>query len=279
MLHQAGYSNAIATLGTALTIEHLPILKKLNAKIIVAYDGDSAGINAAIKASILLAQNGFEGGAVIFKEGLDPADMIKNNENLTPIFENNTPFIEFVIKEVLNKYNLKNPHQKQEAFNEIKNFIITLNPITQDDIVNYASQIMQIPKKFFKIRNKNIQLSSNKKIEHAEASIIKTVYENRNYLNEVAEYLPIEIFNTHQYELELLYQENFDNSALLDIVLNDEVKILDYESLISAIKKMLKINYTNELKKLNFETISLEEKAHKARVLREKIKKLEKGIL
>ena len=112
MLHQAGFENAVATLGTALTIEHLPILKKLNVKIIVAYDGDSAGINAGIKASTLLAQNGFEGGAVIFKQGFDPADMVKNGEDLTPIFQNKTPFIEFVIKETINKYNLKNPHQK-----------------------------------------------------------------------------------------------------------------------------------------------------------------------
>jgi len=278
MLHQAGYTNAVATLGTALTNEHLPILNKLNAKVIVAYDGDNAGLNAAIKASTLLAQNNFEGGAVIFRDGLDPADMIKNNEDLNSVFKNNTPFIEFVIKETLNKYNLKNPHQKQEAFNEIKNFIMSLNPITQDDVINYVSQIMQIPKKLFKIRNK-IELTSNKKIELAEASIIKTIYENRNLLNEVAEYLDVKTFNTHQYELQLLYQEEFDNPALLDIVLNDEIKILEYNNLISSIKKLLINKYTNDLKQLNLENISLEEKAHKARLIREKIKNLKKGIL
>jgi DNA primase len=279
MLHQAGYSNAVATLGTALTHEHLPILNKLNSKIIIAYDGDSAGINAAIKASTLLAQNGFEGGAVIFKEGLDPADMIKNNENLNPVFENNTPFIEFVIKETLNKYNLKNPHQKQEAFNEVKNFILSLNPIVQDDIANYTSQIMQIPKKLFRIRNQNTQIASNKKTDPTEAAIIKTIYENQNYLNEVAEYLPLKVFNHHYKELELLYQEEFDNPLLLDIVLNDEIKTFDYNSLRNAIRNILIRHYTNELKKIQFETLSLEEKAHKIRNLREKISNLKKGIL
>jgi DNA primase len=279
MLHQAGYSNAVATLGTALTHEHLPILNKLNSKIIIAYDGDNAGINAAIKASTLLAQNGFEGGAVIFKEGLDPADMIKNNEDLTPLFEKHTPFIEFVIKETLNKYDLKNPHQKQEAFNEIKNFILSLNPIIQDDISNYASQIMQIPKKMFSIRNQNTQISSNKKIDPSEASIIKTIYENKNYLNEVAEYLPVETFNHHYKELELLYQEEFNNNLLLDIVLNEDIKIFDYDSLIKAIRNILIRHYTNELKKLQFATLSLEEKAHKIRNLREKITNLKKGFL
>jgi len=278
MLHQAGYTNAIATLGTALTSEHLPILRKLNAKIIVAYDGDSAGINAGIKASTLLAQNSFEGGAVIFKDGLDPADMIKSNQDLTPIFENNSPFIEFVIKETLHKYNLKNPHQKQEAFNEVKNFIHSLDTIIQDDIANYASQIMQIPKKLFKIKNK-IELTSNKKIELAEASIIKTIYENRTLLNEVAEYLPIETFKVHQYELQLLYKEEFENPALLNIILDDGIKILEYNNLLNSIKTILITYYTNELKTLNLQNLSIDEKAHKVRLLRQKLTNLKKGIL
>jgi DNA primase len=280
MLHQAGYTNAVATLGTALTNEHLPLLNKLNAKVIIAYDGDNAGINAAIKASTLLAQNGFEGGAVIFKEGLDPADMIKNNEDLTSLFKKHTPFIEFVIKKTLNKYDLKNPHQKQEAFNEIKNFIFSLNPIIQDDVANYASQIMQISKKLFSIRNQNTQISFNKKkIDPTEASIIKTIYENRNYLDEVAEYLPIEIFIHHNKELELLYKEDFDNPILLDIVLNEDIKLFDYNSLMKAIRNILIRHYTNKLKNIQFENLSLEEKAHKIRNLRIKINNLKKGIL
>jgi len=280
MLHQAGYTNAVATLGTALTNEHLPLLNKLNAKVIVAYDGDNAGINAAIKASTLLAQNGFEGGAVLFKDGLDPADMIKNGEDLTSIFQNNTPFIEFVIKETINKFNLKNPHQKEEAFNEVKNFILSLNPIVQDDITNFASQIMQIPKNLFKIRNNNLKkITLNKKIDPTEASIIKTIYENRHYLNEIVEYLLPEIFTYHSEELKILYQEEFDNPILYDIVLNEDIKTFEYESLREAIKNILIRYYEKELQQIRFSTLSFEEKAYKSRVLREKIKNLKKGIL
>jgi len=279
MLHQAGYSNAVATLGTALTSEHLPILNRLNSKVIVAYDGDSAGINAAIKASTLLAQKGFEGGAVIFKEGLDPADMIKNGEDLNPVFKNNTPFIEFVIKETLNKYNLKNPHQKQEAFNEIKSFITSLTPIIQDDIASYTAQLMQVDKKLFKIKNKNITISSNKKIDTAESGIIKTIYENRHYLNEIAEYLEIEVFNNHNEELTLLYEENFEHPKLLDIVLNDEIKVFSYEDLLKVIKNLLIKYYENKLKRIRFANSTIEEIGHKSRLIREKINNLKKGIL
>ena len=82
MLHQAGFTNAIATLGTALTPQHLPQLKKLNAKILLSYDSDSAGINAALKASKLLFKDFFEGGVILFPQGLDPADVVKKGEDL-----------------------------------------------------------------------------------------------------------------------------------------------------------------------------------------------------
>jgi DNA primase len=78
MLHQAGFTNAVATLGTALTVEHLPLLRKGEPKVIMAYDGDKAGRAAALKASRLLSAGGFSGGVVIFLDGMDPADMVKN---------------------------------------------------------------------------------------------------------------------------------------------------------------------------------------------------------
>jgi len=279
MLHQAGYSNSVATLGTALTPEHLPILKKMGIKIILSYDGDSAGINAAIKASTLLAQNSFEGGAVIFKDGLDPADMIKNGQNLEPIFQNNTPFIEFVIIETLKKYNLKNPHQKQNAFNDIKNFIFSLPSIIQEDIIQYASQLMQISTKLFRVKTQQIEQQKIKKIDTEEASIIKTLYENKNFINEVVEYLTPEMFNNHQSELKSIYEESYDNSSLLDIILNDDIKILDYNSLINSIRYILILFYKKEINRVRFLQTSLEEKSHKIKKLRTKIIKLEKGEL
>ena len=279
MLHQAGYSNAVATLGTALTNEHLPILRKMGVKVIVAYDGDNAGINAALKASTLLAQNNFEGGAVIFQEGKDPADMIKEGIDLEPIFQKNTPFIEFVINTTLSKYNLKNPHQKQTAFNEIKTFIFSLPSIIQEDIARYASQIMQIDFKLFRVKNKNLETTYTKRIDQAEASIIKTLYENKNYINEVAEYIPTKIFNHHSLELQAIYEENYENPALLDIVLNEEIPILDYDSLINSIRKLLIKFYRNKISQLKFSNEDFLIKSHKTKKYTQIIKKLMQGEL
>ncbi len=62
LLHQAGFKNAIATLGTALTPSHLPLLKKGDPEILLSYDGDKAGRKAAYKASLMLAKEQRKGG-------------------------------------------------------------------------------------------------------------------------------------------------------------------------------------------------------------------------
>lgn len=62
LLHQAGFKNATATLGTALTPSHLPLLKKGDPEILLSYDGDKAGRNAAYKASLMLAKEQRRGG-------------------------------------------------------------------------------------------------------------------------------------------------------------------------------------------------------------------------
>ena len=69
-----------ATLGTALTTEHLPLLRRGEPKVILAYDGDKAGLAAAFKASVMLSQSEFEGGVIIFADGMDPADMVHNGK-------------------------------------------------------------------------------------------------------------------------------------------------------------------------------------------------------
>ncbi|RVZ92368.1 toprim domain-containing protein, partial [Helicobacter pylori] len=79
LLHQAGFKNAIATLGTALTPSHLPLLKKGEPEILLSYDGDKAGRNAAYKASLMLAKEQRKGGVILFENNLDPADMIANH--------------------------------------------------------------------------------------------------------------------------------------------------------------------------------------------------------
>jgi DNA primase len=79
MCHQAGFTNAVASSGTALTQEHLEILRRLSNKIVIAYDGDDAGGAAATRGWQLALALGMEIKIATLKENEDPADVIKEN--------------------------------------------------------------------------------------------------------------------------------------------------------------------------------------------------------
>jgi len=279
MLHQAGFDNAIATLGTALTEQHLPILRKLDAKIIVSYDGDNAGIEAALKASRLLAQNSFDGGVVIFQKGKDPADMIKENLDISEIFKTPISFVDFIFQRILIKYDIKNLHDKTQIIKEVREFIFSLPEVVREDVALTASQTFQIEKKYFSTsQRQNTAPQPIQNIDIAEASVIKTAYENRNLLNYLAEYLSIDMFIRHQKELQMLYEEEFDDPSLLSLVMNDSVKILNEEELKGQIIKIQIPFYMRERQKLS-KSCSIEQKAHKLKMLNNKIINLKKGVI
>jgi DNA primase len=76
MCHQAGFQNVVATSGTALTPEHLTLLRRISNRAIMAFDADKAGANAATKAWQLALSLGMEVKIAEFKDGKDPADVI-----------------------------------------------------------------------------------------------------------------------------------------------------------------------------------------------------------
>ena len=118
MFHQAGFGEAVATLGTALTTEHLPLLRKGAPRIILAYDGDKAGVAAALKAAQMLSAGGFDGAVVLFPDGQDPADMIAKgrSEDVARLLREATPLIPFVIETISRSYDLSDPRAKEAAF-------------------------------------------------------------------------------------------------------------------------------------------------------------------
>jgi len=281
MLHQAGIQNAVATLGTALTREHLPILRKLNPKVTLSYDSDTAGINAALKASKLLYKEYFDGGVILFGEGEDPADAVAKGKNIEEILKNEIKFADFIIEYMTKKYDLKNPVEKKQAIDEFRNYINELPDILKDDFSIKVSQYLQIPPNILKVRTNHMQnLNLNKKIDVAEASIIKTLYENPNLMDEIIEYLSPQMFNTHFEELDAVYKEDFENPKLLEIVLRDDIKSLDIKTLKNQIRKLLIPYYQKKMLEIKYsKTLNNEEKMHYLKKINLKLLKLKKGEL
>ncbi|MDE2079218.1 MAG: DNA primase [Patescibacteria group bacterium] len=79
MAHQLGYTNAVATSGTAFTAHHAELLKRYAPNLLIAYDGDRAGISAAGRAAAIALPLGMNVKVAKLPPGVDPADCIKEN--------------------------------------------------------------------------------------------------------------------------------------------------------------------------------------------------------
>jgi len=285
MLHQAGFNNAVATLGTALTNEHLPLLSRGEPKVIVAYDGDKAGLNAAFKASSLLSHNNFAGGVVIFENGYDPADMVQNNqiEQLNQMFNNTKPFEKYCIDFLANSFDLTNPNEKQKALNEINNYLKTLSPLMQQEYKPYIAMVLKINTNLVSIsRNDNISMPHNptlSSVDIAELSIIKTLLENKEYLDMVLKIVNENIFKTHKVEFQR-FLTNQDDPFLRGLLLQDEVKVYTKDELKQQLILLLIPYYTTQLQlSQQNNNLNFKDKIRQIRSLQDKISELKKGNL
>ena len=125
MLHYAGFTNAVAVLGTALTTSHLPLLKRDNISVILCFDGDGAGINAAIKSAHLLSINKIDTKVVIINNGADPADMVFAGKikELKELFGSGEDAVRFYIEKIMQKYDIRRSTQRENRFNEVKAYM------------------------------------------------------------------------------------------------------------------------------------------------------------
>lgn len=277
MLHQVGFSNVVATLGTALTKDHLPLIRRGEPKVILAYDGDSAGINAAFKASSMLSANSVDGGVVIFDAGLDPADMVKNNQvqELQELFYNPKPFAPFCIETIVKKYDLRIPEEKQKALNEANEYIMTLSPMLQEEYKKFLANLLNINEKLIKTSLNKITKDIHFKSENiAELSIIKTLLEYPSQINFVVEFIIEDMFISHSKEYNDVLNQKLDTPELIGISLRDDIVVYSENELTKQLIIFLRKFYEDELKKVKMLTVDFNAKSYLSRKLQLYIHKL-----
>ena len=266
MFHQAGFTEAVATLGTALTTEHLPILRKAEPHIILAYDGDKAGVNAGFKASKMLSLSGFDGSIVLFPNGADPADMIAmgKTQEVANLLRSGQALIPFVIEMMAKSYDLTVPRQKENAFKEIKEYLDGLSPIIRDAYIGHASTVLGLRSEFFGVKEnqdnrkktkkkKSVEISVNStKEDIGKLSIIKTLMENRLLIDQVVSVLEPSMFEQYDALLTSVIQ-NQENSALTALLLDESIKIMSEEELIRGLASFLFRHYNYKLKSITLD--------------------------
>lgn len=118
--HSAGYQNTVATLGTALTPEHVTLISRFTKKVVLAFDADSAGIKAALKSAPLFENAGFNARILVLPKGEDPDSLINsgNEKKFAQYIKNALPLADFKIKLVLANYDKKSDANKAEALKD-----------------------------------------------------------------------------------------------------------------------------------------------------------------
>lgn len=127
-LHKAGFTTAVACLGTALTEQHAREISRLVDKVVLCFDGDGAGQNAASKAIPVLQSQKLEVRVASLVGGKDPDEVIKTYgaEKLAECIDNAIGCTEFQLRSLAKKYNLKDNEGRSkylsEAFAILKKF-------------------------------------------------------------------------------------------------------------------------------------------------------------
>ncbi|MGB6019600.1 MAG: DNA primase [Sulfurimonadaceae bacterium] len=287
MLHQAGFNQAVATLGTALTPEHLPLLRKGDPRVIMAYDGDSAGRAAALKAAKLLSAGGFDGGVVIFEGGLDPADMVQSGQidTLNAMFHSPKPFIEFVLEEILRTFDLRNPKAKEQALHESIGYLKTLSPLLQEEYKSFLASRLAISPSLIRLTQRQENQNRAPQMTNAydvwELSLIKSMMENPALGDQILDYISTDMLQFHPYEFDLVLQQQFDHPQLMAISINEGIQSYkDEQSLHNELITFLTQHYNRKLKKvLTQPQDSFEKKSFLIREIRGKIATLKRGQL
>ncbi len=120
-LHAAGFENAVASLGTALTEDHARIMAKYTKQVILAYDSDEAGQRATHRAMGIFAKVGLDVRILHMKDAKDPDEFIKKfgAERFRQLLKKSSTGFDFKLETVLAKHNIELPDEKIKAANDL----------------------------------------------------------------------------------------------------------------------------------------------------------------
>ena len=120
-VNMAGFPNAVATLGTALTAEQARVMAKYTKKVILSYDSDEAGVTAAKRAIPILTDVGLEVKMLRMEGAKDPDEYIKKfgAARFKILLDDSQGKIDYLCDSVLGKYNILIPEEKLKAANEL----------------------------------------------------------------------------------------------------------------------------------------------------------------
>lgn len=242
-LHQAGIENVVASSGTSLTHEQVRLIRRFCDEIVLLYDGDKAGLNAAIRGLDIILEEGLSVKIVWLPENEDPDSFVqKNGTNamLDYISKNAQDFImfktDFLLKNIEN-----DPFRKGEAIREVVTSIIKIPDIIKRNLFfKECSQMFGIEEAVLIREGNKILLKENKKNQSPEKQPDLPLEQAKDFLEEKS------------IEYNALYYQEQESIRLL----------LCYANYPVAEDKVFAQYLLQEIEEINFETPVFSEILH-----------------
>lgn len=143
-LNQAGFRNAVATLGTALTSDQALLMKRYADEVIICYDADEAGQKATARAISILRDAGIVIRIITIPDGKDPDEFIRNRGDKGPaafrnVLESSGNDVEYRLFKLKQRYDVTRPDSKVAYMTEALKIIASLESFVEQDI--YISKL------------------------------------------------------------------------------------------------------------------------------------------
>lgn len=147
-MSQAGFQNVVASAGTALTSSQIRLIKRFTDNVTLMYDGDNAGITAALKTIDLLLLEGMNVQLILFPNGDDPDSFCRKytKEEISKYFEENERDIVSFKAHIMLQGNAKNDPIKKAQItqNIVQSIALISDPIISSVFIREASQILGV---------------------------------------------------------------------------------------------------------------------------------------
>lgn len=187
--HQAGITNAVATSGTALTEEHLGIIKRFTENVAFAFDGDAAGDEATRRAIDIAISYGLSVTVILLPSGLDPADLaIKDPEAWRKATEERSDAFTFLLNRTLKKHPKMDASSKKEIASEVLPLLAKIpDAISRGEYLQNLSKAIQIEARYLdeEIKKiKNGQIYSSEQLKKEEISPVEPIKNDPRTLKE-----------------------------------------------------------------------------------------------
>ena len=140
-MHQAGYTNAVASLGTALTEQHAALLKRYTDQVILTYDSDGAGVKAALRAIPILKRAGISTKVLNMRPYKDPDEFMKNlgAEEFEKRIETARNSFLYEIDVLKAGFDMEDPEQKTAFYNQTARKLLEFGEALERD--NYIQAV------------------------------------------------------------------------------------------------------------------------------------------